>query len=97
MKFRTNKFSQFWNIAKSEKNPISSLKIGKFLDFFFEKVENNAISSQIGFLSDFAKKVAKVPKLTKVIYSEFHLSQFSAKLKNLFREGGLYHGYRRGC
>ena len=31
--------------------------------------------------SDFAKKVANVPKLTKFIYFEYHLSQFSAKLK----------------
>ena len=59
----------------------------------------NAISSfaEIVFFSDFAKKVANVPKLTKFIYSEFHLSQFSAKLKNLFREGGRevahYHGF----
>ena len=40
MKFRTNKFSQFWNIrnffCKIRKNPISSLKFGKFLDFFFK-------------------------------------------------------------
>ena len=39
---------------------------------------------EIGFFSDFAKKVANVPKLTKFIYSEYHLSQFSAKSEKLF-------------
>ena len=39
---------------------------------------------EIGFFSEFAKKVANVPKLTKFIYSEYHLSQFSAKSEKLF-------------
>ena len=44
----------------------------------------------IGFFSDFAKKVANVPKLTKFIYFEYHLSQFSSKSENVFcgLEGG---------
>ena len=39
---------------------------------------------EIGFFSDFAKKVANIPKLRKFICPELHLSQFSAKLEELF-------------
>ena len=39
---------------------------------------------EIGFFSEFAKKVANVPQLTKFIYSDLHLSQFSAKSEKLF-------------
>ena len=38
----------------------------------------------IGFFSDFAKKTSNVPKYSKFICLELHLSQFSAKLKELF-------------
>ena len=42
--------------------------------------------------------MANVPKLTKFIYFELYLSQFSAKIKNLLREGGRevahYHSLR---
>ena len=39
---------------------------------------------EIEFFWDFAKKVANVPKYSKFICPELHLSQFSAKLEELF-------------
>ena len=76
MKFRPNKFSEFWNIRDF------FWKVRKKSDFKFEILQNFKL--EIGFFSDFAKKVANIPKLRKFICPEFHLSQFSAKSENLF-------------
>ena len=46
-----------------------------------KKSKNSRIFQlEIGFFSDFAKKTSNVPKNSKFICSELHLSQFSAKL-----------------
>ena len=75
--------SKIWDTFFSKK------KVSVVGRFWKKKSKNFPIFKlEIGFFSDFATKVANVPKLTKFIYSEFHLSQFSAKLKNLFREVG---------
>ena len=50
-----------------------------------KKSKNSRIFQlEIGFFSDFAKKTSNVPKNSKFICPELHLSQFSAKLKELF-------------
>ena len=71
----------------------------KKIDFKLENSENFKL--EIEFFSDFAKKVANVPKFRKIIYAELYLSQVSEKFENLFREGGRevshYHRLRGGC
>ena len=53
------------------------------------------------FFLIFQKKHQKTRKFRKFICPELHLSQFSAKLKNLLRsvgrEGAHYHRLRGGC
>ena len=50
-----------------------------------KKSKNSRIFQlEIGFFSDFAKKTSDVPKNSKFICPELLLSQFSAKLKELF-------------
>ena len=75
LKFKCAKFQEKKILEKNDLWSSRNLKKKNILIFELE----------IGFFSDFAKKVANVPKLTKFIYSDLHLSQFSAKLKNLLR------------
>ena len=74
--FRINNFAQFWNIRDF------FWKVRKKSDFKFEILQNFKL--EIGFFSDFAKKVANVPKFRKFIWPELHLSEFWAKSETLF-------------
>ena len=71
--------SQFWARFIFEKKGLCSSGILKKKSKNFPNFK-----LEIGFFSDFAKKVANVPKLRKFICPELHLSQFSAKLEELF-------------
>ena len=75
--------SQFWARFIFEKKGLCSSGILKKKSKNFPNFK-----LEIGFFSDFAKKVANIPKLRKFICPEFHLSQFSAKSENLFWSGG---------
>ena len=75
--------SQFWARFIFEKKGLCSSGILKKKSKNFPNFK-----LEIGFFSDFAKKVANIPKLRKFICPELHLSQFSAKSENLFWSGG---------
>ena len=82
--FRTNKFAEFWNIWDF------FWKSWKKSDFKFEIWPNFKLD--IAKFSTFSKKVSNIPKLTKFIYSEIHLSKFWARSEQLLSRD-FYKGF----